>query len=193
MLILIIVVVILFLILPPKMATLLSIALAFKRLRFSNVGDTSSVNVMGDSYITVEGEETLERIKMRHNHEQGRRLRDLYAASKADDRMEKISHMMIQADKAESNDKPIASRTLEYPYSQRRREERLVQEEGLYEVENILGSRLRKGKREYLIKWKGYGDEENTYEPSRNIPSELIREFRRRQRERGPMYRRSRT
>ena len=125
MLIAIIVVVILFLILPPKLATLLSIAFAFmyhqKRLRFSNVGDTSSVNVMGDSYITVEGEETLERIKMRHNHEQGRRLRDLYAASKADDRMEKISHMMIQADKAESNDKPIASRTLEYPYSQRRR------------------------------------------------------------------------
>ena len=53
---------------------------------------------MGGRYITEEGEQTLERIRMRHEHERGRMLRDLYDVAKADDRMERISHMMIQAD-----------------------------------------------------------------------------------------------
>ena len=76
------------------------------------------VNVMDQriTYITEEGMETLKRIKMRHEHEQGSRLRDLYDVSKVDDRMEKISHMMIQAHKAESNEKPIATRTFDYRY-----------------------------------------------------------------------------
>lgn len=199
MLIPIIVVVILFLILPPEWATLFALIIG---LRFLRVGDLSSVNVMGGSYITEEGAETLKRIRMRHEHEQGRKLRDLADAIEADDRMERISHMMTQADKAEGNDKPIAVRTLEYPYSQKMREkgereaasilERLKGDDEIYEVDDILGSRLRKGKREYLIKWKGYGNEENTYEPSKNIPNELIREFRKRQRERRPVYGRSR-
>ena len=38
-----------------------------------------------------------------------------------------------------------------------------------YEVEEILNSR-KKGKGvQYLVKWKGYGSNENTWEPSRNI------------------------
>lgn len=237
MLILIIVVVILFLILPTKWATLVSLALAFmyhqKRLRFSNVGDASSVNVMHgkkkkkaypkeeDKLTTNLREGTLERLRMHHEDElkqirmrrehelarikwleEGRKLRPLAELGEADERMEGISHMMIQADKAESNDKPIAVRTLEYPYSQIMREkgereaasilERLKGDDRIYEVDDIIGSRLRKGKREYLIKWKGYGDEENTYEPSKNIPRELIKEFREKQRERRPVYGRSR-
>jgi len=189
MLIPIIVVLILFLILPPKWATLFALIIG---LRFLRVGDLSSVNVMGGSYITEEGEETLKRIRMRHEHEQGRKLRDLAEAIEADDRMdrrmERISHMMIQADKAESNDNPIAVRTLEYPYREKMREkgereaasilERLKGDGEIYEVDDILGSRKRKGGgREYLVKWKGYGNEENTYEPSKNIPRALIKEF----------------
>ncbi|CCO31917.1 Retrotransposable element Tf2 155 kDa protein type 1 [Rhizoctonia solani AG-1 IB] len=38
-----------------------------------------------------------------------------------------------------------------------------------YEVEGIMDSRENKGKWEYLIKWKGYGLEESTWEPKANL------------------------
>ena len=39
-----------------------------------------------------------------------------------------------------------------------------------YEVEAILKSKEEEGKRLYLIKWKGYDQEEdNTWEPEENI------------------------
>ncbi|CCO34838.1 Retrotransposable element Tf2 155 kDa protein type 1 [Rhizoctonia solani AG-1 IB] len=38
-----------------------------------------------------------------------------------------------------------------------------------YEVEGIMDSRETKGKWEYLIKWKGYGPEESTWEPKANL------------------------
>lgn len=34
-----------------------------------------------------------------------------------------------------------------------------------YEVANILAARKRKGRKEYLILWKGYPEEESTWEP----------------------------
>ena len=35
-----------------------------------------------------------------------------------------------------------------------------------YEVETIVNKRLRKGKAEYLVKWKGWEDpDDNTWEP----------------------------
>ena len=44
----------------------------------------------------------------------------------------------------------------------------LVDEELEYEAEKILDSRLHRGKLQYLVKWKGYPNEENTWEPENN-------------------------
>jgi hypothetical protein len=38
-----------------------------------------------------------------------------------------------------------------------------------YEVEEILDSRRRRNKQFYLVKWQGYGHEENTWEPLSNL------------------------
>jgi hypothetical protein len=44
-----------------------------------------------------------------------------------------------------------------------------------YEVEEVLNSRWRHGKVEYLIKWRGFGIEHNSWEPDSNVfaPSSL--------------------
>ncbi|WKY02236.1 hypothetical protein Q1695_015896 [Nippostrongylus brasiliensis] len=48
-----------------------------------------------------------------------------------------------------------------------------------YVVEKILGKRTRKGRVEYLIKWRGYDDpDDNTWEPAGQCDcAELIKEF----------------
>jgi hypothetical protein len=38
-----------------------------------------------------------------------------------------------------------------------------------YEVEEILASKTVRGKPFYLIRWVGYGPEEDTWEPSENL------------------------
>lgn len=54
--------------------------------------------------------------------------------------------------------------------------------EGIEEhvVEDILNSRLRYGRVEYLVKWKGFGVEENSWEPHYNVHSpDRVRRFHR--------------
>ena len=60
---------------------------------------------------------------------------------------------------------------------ERRRKE---EEDGSYEVHRILEVKFIKktGKREFLIRWKGHGEEDDTWEPEENLDcSELIERF----------------
>ncbi|XP_046842151.1 chromobox protein homolog 5-like isoform X2 [Xenia sp. Carnegie-2017] len=60
-----------------------------------------------------------------------------------------------------------------------------------FEVEKILARRKRERKVEYLIKWKGFSSEENSWEPEENMNEcqELVRQFQKREKEMNRMKR----
>jgi len=55
----------------------------------------------------------------------------------------------------------------------------LIEGEEEYIVEEVLNSRMYRRKLQYLVKWEGYGVEENTWEDSHNLDHapEKVAEF----------------
>ncbi len=49
-----------------------------------------------------------------------------------------------------------------------------------FEVDRLLDRRVVRGQEQYLVRWKGYGAHEDTWEPTCNLRNaqELLREFR---------------
>jgi hypothetical protein len=44
-----------------------------------------------------------------------------------------------------------------------------VPEDFFWEVEAVIGRRVHRGRAEYLIRWKGCSEDDNTWEPSANL------------------------
>ena len=55
------------------------------------------------------------------------------------------------------------------------------QEDEVFSVEKIVSKKVVGGKTQYLLKWKGYDSDENTWEPEENLDcQDLLEEFNRR-------------
>jgi hypothetical protein len=59
----------------------------------------------------------------------------------------------------------------------------IIDETPEYEVEKVIGERKKRGGVHYLVKWKGYETEHNTWEPKQNLKNaqEAIKDYLKRQ------------
>ena len=55
----------------------------------------------------------------------------------------------------------------------------IIEEEEEFEVEKILNKRIVQGKEKFLVQWKGYTAEEDTWESRENLENakEMVEEF----------------
>jgi len=59
-----------------------------------------------------------------------------------------------------------------------------TEEEEEYEVEKVVDKRIHKGKVEYLLKWKGYSSDDNTWEAEDSLDCpELLQDYETRRRQ----------
>ena len=63
-------------------------------------------------------------------------------------------------------------------------------EQGVYSVETIVGMRVKRGAVEYYIKWLGWADSTNTWEPAENLEQADIDEFEAEMRREGKLTKR---
>ena len=67
---------------------------------------------------------------------------------------------------------------LEPTKNPRNKENEMITEEQEWEVERVIGKRIRKGSVEYKVRWTGYESEDDTWEPVRHLHCpEKITEF----------------
>ena len=70
------------------------------------------------------------------------------------------------------------------PKKNRKRKAREIEqqeEEEVFSVEKIVSKQVVGGKTQYLLKWKGYNSDENTWEPEENLDcQDLLDEFNKR-------------
>ena len=51
------------------------------------------------------------------------------------------------------------------------------EEEKEFIIEKLLEKRFIRRNTQYLVKWKGYGNEDNTWEPKSNLPPKIINSY----------------
>ena len=88
---------------------------------------------------------------------------------------------------------PIVHISLLKPTNNPETTEKVTASDNVFEVETIKGKRTKQGITEYLIKWVGYEDEENTWEPVKNLNCpEKVQEYHLREKKLKSSGRRSR-